>query len=49
MAQEININIGQIHEVTEQAVKGAENTELAGHNMQALADKLERLVHQFKI
>jgi len=49
LAQEINSNIRQIHEVTEKSVKGAENTELAGHNMQKLADKLERLVHQFKI
>ncbi len=49
LAQEINLNISQIHEVTEKAVKGAVNTETAGHNMQSLADKLERLVHQFKI
>lgn len=49
LAQEINNNIRQIHEVTEKSVIGAENTELAGHNMQKLADKLERLVHQFKI
>lgn len=48
LAQEINNNIRQIHEVTEKSVVGAENTELAGHNMQKLADKLERLVHQFK-
>ena len=49
LAQEINSNIRQIHDVTEKSVVGAENTEIAGHNMQKLADKLERLVHQFKI
>ena len=49
LAQEINQNIGQIHEVTERAVTGAEKTEVAGHDLQELADKLERLVHQFKI
>ncbi|WP_373019114.1 methyl-accepting chemotaxis protein [Thiomicrorhabdus sp.] len=49
LAQEINRNITQIYEVTEKAALGAQNTESAGHNMQALADKLETLVHQFKI
>ncbi|MDG6774025.1 methyl-accepting chemotaxis protein [Thiomicrorhabdus sp. ZW0627] len=49
LAQEINRNISQIYEVTEKAALGAQNTESAGHNMQALADKLESLVHQFKI
>jgi len=49
LAQEINVNIRQIHDVTEKSVVGAGNTELAGHNMQKLADKLEQLVNQFKI
>jgi methyl-accepting chemotaxis protein len=49
LAQEINQNIGQIHSVTEDAALGAENTEKAGHDLQGLADKLEKLVHQFKI
>jgi len=49
LAQEINLNISQIHAVSEKAALGTENTESAGHNMQALADKLETLVHQFKI
>jgi len=49
LAQEINQNISQIHCVTEEAAEGAENTEKAGHDLQGLADKLERLVHQFKI
>lgn len=49
LAQEIDRNIRQIYEVTEKAALGAENTETSGHTMQVLADKLERLVHQFKI
>lgn len=49
LAQEINLNISQIHAVSEKAALGTENTESAGHSMQALADKLETLVHQFKI
>jgi len=49
LAQEINNNISQIHTVTERAVLGAENTEKAGHDLQVLADKLDTLVHQFKI
>ncbi len=49
LAQEINQNISQIHSVTEDAALGAENTEKAGHDLQGLADKLEKLVHQFKI
>ncbi|NPA71800.1 MAG: methyl-accepting chemotaxis protein [Gammaproteobacteria bacterium] len=49
LAQEINQNISEIHSVTEQAAEGANNTEKAGHDLQGIADKLERLVHQFKI
>lgn len=49
LAQEINLNIRQIFEVTEKAAVGTENTESAGHQLQTLADKLEKLVHQFKI
>ncbi|WP_127470240.1 methyl-accepting chemotaxis protein [Thiomicrorhabdus aquaedulcis] len=49
LAQSINQHIGQIHEVTEQSVEGAHKTELAGHDLQRLADELETLVHQFKI
>lgn len=49
LAHEINQNIAQIHSVTEQTVQGAENTEMAGHDLQGLADKLDKLVHQFKI
>ena len=48
-AQTMNQNISQIHEVTEKTVKGTESTEKAGNNLQSLADKLEKLVHQFKI
>ena len=49
LAQEINQNITQIHDVTENAAQGANSTEQAGNNLQNLADKLEGLIHQFKI
>lgn len=49
LAQHINQNISQIHEVTERAAEGTNSTEQAGNNLQLLADKLEKLVHQFKI
>ena len=49
LAQEINQNISQIHDVTEMVANGSNSTEQAGNNLQVLADKLERLVHQFKI
>lgn len=49
LAQHINRNISQIHEVTEKAAEGTNSTEKAGHDLQYLADKLEGLVHQFKI
>ncbi len=49
LAQQINQNISQIHEVTEKAAAGTNSTEQAGHDLQRLADKLESLVHQFKI
>jgi len=49
LAQEINQNITQIHDVTEMVANGSTGTEQAGNHLQVLADKLERLVHQFKI
>ncbi|WP_178863170.1 methyl-accepting chemotaxis protein [Thiomicrorhabdus cannonii] len=49
LAQEINRNINEIYSVTERSAAGTENTEKAGHKMQNLANKLERLLHQFKI
>ena len=49
LAQQINQNISQIHDVTETAAEGANSTEQAGNHLQHLADKLEKLVHQFKI
>ncbi len=49
LAQEINDNINQIHAVTEQTMQGAEKTEQAGHDLQRLANKLDTLVHQFKL
>lgn len=49
LAQEINRNISEIYSVTERSAAGTDNTEKAGHKMQNLANKLERLLHQFKI
>ena len=49
LASAVNEHISQIHLVSEQTALEAVNTEKAGNQMQALADRLERLVHQFKI
>lgn len=49
LAQDMNQNINQIHTVTEKTVSGAKNTEKAGHDLQHLANKLDKLVHQFKV
>ena len=49
LAQQINQNITRIHEVTERAVEGTCSTEQAGNDLQSIADKLEKLVRQFKI
>ncbi|WP_024850689.1 methyl-accepting chemotaxis protein [Hydrogenovibrio kuenenii] len=49
LVNEVNNNINQIHRVTQNTVEGAANTETSGNRLQQLADKLEQLVHQFKI
>lgn len=49
LASEVNEHINQIHGVTERTVEGAANTESSSNRLQQLADKLDRLVHQFKI
>ncbi|MDG4811807.1 methyl-accepting chemotaxis protein [Hydrogenovibrio sp. 3SP14C1] len=49
LAGEVNEHINQIHGVTERTVEGAANTESSSNRLQQLADKLDRLVHQFKI
>ena len=49
LAQEINSNIKQIYGITEKTVSGAQNTEKAGHDLQQLANKLDKLVQQFKV
>ena len=49
LAAAVNEHIGQIHLVSEQTALEAVNTEEAGNQMQALADRLDRLVHQFKV
>lgn len=48
LASKVNEHIHQIHIVSEQTALEAVNTEKAGNQMQSLADRLERLVHQFK-
>lgn len=49
LVQQVNQNIGEIHSVSEQTVEGAGNTEASGNNLQQLADKLDKLIRQFKI
>lgn len=49
LVNEVNDNINQIHRVTQNTVEGAANTETSGNRLQQLADKLEQLVHQFRI
>ncbi|BBP42913.1 HAMP domain-containing methyl-accepting chemotaxis protein [Thiosulfativibrio zosterae] len=49
LTQEVNHQINDIYSVSEQTVQGTQKTEKAGHHLQGLADKLEKLVHQFKI
>ncbi len=49
LTKEVNSNLDQIHHVSEQTVKGAEETEQASCKLQTLADDLEKLVRKFKI
>lgn len=49
LTKEVNIQINDIYSVSEQTVLGTQQTEKAGHYLQGLADKLEKLVKQFKI
>ncbi len=49
LAKEVNEHINQIHSVTERTVEGTVNTESSSNRLQQLADKLDQLVHQFKI
>ncbi|BBP46551.1 hypothetical protein THMIRHAS_19240 [Thiosulfatimonas sediminis] len=49
LAQEINSNISDIHQVTEDSLNGASRTKRAGENLMQLALRLEKLVGQFKI
>lgn len=49
LVTEVNANINQIHTVTGSTVEGAANTETSGNRLRELANKLEQLVHQFKI
>lgn len=49
LAHAVNEHISQIHQISELTAKDALNTEKSGHQMQALADRLDTIVHQFKI
>lgn len=49
LAREINSNISDIHQVTENSLAGANRTKQAGENLLHLAQRLEQMVGQFKI
>jgi len=49
LAEEVNGHILDIHRVSELTAREAMKTEQASNQMQALADRLDKLVHQFKI
>ncbi|MGC9386021.1 MAG: HAMP domain-containing methyl-accepting chemotaxis protein [Hydrogenovibrio sp.] len=49
LAKEVNSHITRIHDVTENTVQGTVNTEASSNRLQQLADKLDKLVRQFKI
>jgi len=49
LTQEVNENLNKIYAVSNETVKRTQETENSGHSLQNLADKLENLVHQFKI
>lgn len=45
---QVNSDINQIHQASETTAGDAANTEQAGHDLQAIADRLEKLVGQFR-
>lgn len=49
LVQDVNAHINKIHDISSQAVEGTENTENSANDLQKIANKLESLVHQFKI
>lgn len=49
LAQEINSNISDIHQVSENSLAGANRTKQASENLLHLAQRLEKMVGQFKI
>lgn len=49
LTQEVNQHINQISTVSTETVQGTQETETSGHHLQKIANKLETLVHQFKI
>ncbi|MBN2646179.1 MAG: HAMP domain-containing protein [Thiotrichales bacterium] len=48
LAQQINNNIFEIHQVTERALDGAQRTQQSGYDLQRLSQRLESLIGQFK-
>ncbi|MBO1923667.1 methyl-accepting chemotaxis protein [Thiomicrorhabdus sp. 6S3-12] len=48
LAQQINNNIHEIHQVTERALQGANMTRQSGQDLQQLSQRLEVIVGQFK-
>jgi methyl-accepting chemotaxis protein len=49
LAQEVSDQINQIYTVSQNSVEGVQQTGAAGFQLQQLADKLDRLINQFKI
>jgi methyl-accepting chemotaxis protein len=49
LTREVNQHINQINTVSTETVQGTQETEKSGHHLQKIANKLETLVHQFKI
>lgn len=49
LAETVNQHISEIQTVTEKTVEGSINNEASSRHLQDIADKLNQLVHQFKI
>lgn len=49
LAETVNQHIAQIQTVTEKTVQGSVNNEASSRRLEEIADKLNMLVHQFKI
>ncbi len=49
LVQDVNLQINEIHDISEKTVEETGNTENSAMQLQQIADKLENLVKQFKI